>query len=111
MTINLFIYSSGLHLQDIAWIEETVPERLPNKEKLIHWNKRTQIWEIIREILVSQSVNYNLVKIHQICDLLINLDKKIQELSTHAGPDGTPASNDDEANAADKLDSQPWLTF
>lgn len=57
----------GLHLRDITFLEENIPDKLG---EMINFSKRRQISLHIVDVLKSQSVPYNYQYVHQIAVLL-----------------------------------------
>jgi hypothetical protein len=66
---------SVVHLQDLAVLEEQQADFVGAHDRLINWEKRELMWEIVKEILEPQVVPYSLYKVQQVCDLILKLNR------------------------------------
>jgi len=65
----------GIHLRDLAIVEETIPNMLDNN--IINFSKRVQTFKVINELLRTQSTPYRFHYVHQIAELLRLNDQKL----------------------------------
>ncbi|EGC29698.1 Ras guanine nucleotide exchange factor [Dictyostelium purpureum] len=66
----------GIHLRDLAFVDESNPDRINN---LINLNKRRIIWKVITNTMRYQPMAYNFLKVHQISLFLTELKIDVEQ--------------------------------